>query len=188
MTVKRIVAIGALSLAIAACTPATSGAPGGSASSAPASQSSGAPPTPSASATASASIASSAALPANFPVGAWTMTVTPDDLRAAGITDQGAITENSGTFVLTFTAKGQWTVVQQNGDPARWPVFRGRVTATRDGSFDATTEFPPEYAGEVVPMTWQLEGDALTLHVPGSDDPILKANWESHPWQRVPTS
>ena len=136
-----------------------------------------APPSPS---------GSTVALPADFPVGTWTMTVTPDDLRAAGITDQGAILENSGTFLLTYGADGTWTVVQQSGDPTRWPVFRGRVSPTGDRTFSATTDFPPEFAGEVVAHAWELDGDELVVRVPEATDPILKANWEAHAWKRAP--
>ena len=178
----RIVVPVALAVLIGACGSASPPAPaspdGGPSSTGLPSATGGSGP--------SASASGSIGLPADFPVGAWTMTVTPDDLRAAGLTEQGAILENSGTFVLTFDPGGRWTVVQQAGDPSRWPVFRGRLAPTGERAFDATTEFPPEYAGEVVAHTWQLDGDELTIRVPESDDPVLKVNWEAHPWRRVP--
>ena len=124
-----------------------------------------------------------AALPDGFPVGSWTMTITEEDLRGAGMTDAGLIKENAGVFTTTFTSDGTWSTAQATNAPIRWPLFRGTFTVAGDGLIDQTTTFPPDYAGDVVRFTWRMENDALLLGVPEPPDPVLAVLTEMHPWQ-----
>jgi hypothetical protein len=146
--------------------------PGGATSSAPGSASAGTPATASSGAAA--------------PLGTWTTTISPDDLRAAGFTEMGVVTENSGTFTMTVDADGTWTQVQQTEPAPRWPVFRGTWAATDDDGLELRTTFPADYAGDVVSVAWQIEQGSLRLQLVAPDDPLLRANLESHRWQPAP--
>lgn len=117
------------------------------------------------------------------PIGAWTTVITAEDLRAAGLTEAGAIAENSGTFTMTFDRDGTWTAVQQTEPAPRWPVFRGTWSATADDALDLRTTFPADYAGDVVSITWRVEEGSLRMNLVAPDDPVLRVNLESHPWQ-----
>jgi hypothetical protein len=116
-------------------------------------------------------------------VGSWTSTITADDLRASGLTDEGTLAENVGTFTMTFGADGTWSTSQEADVPLRWPVFRGTMVATGPDSFRQTTTFPADFAGDVVDFTWSIEDGALVLHVVNPPDPVLPVVTESHPWQ-----
>ena len=142
----------------------------------------GAPGTPSA-APAAAPSGGAATIPADFPLGSWTMTVTEEDLRAGGISEAALIKENTGTQILTFVADGTWITAQTSTQAVNLPVFRGTWAVSGDHEFTQTTEFPPEYAGEKVRFTWQLDGGSLLLRVPEPPDSILKTLTEAHPWQ-----
>jgi hypothetical protein len=122
-------------------------------------------------------------LPADFPLGAWTSTITEADLEAAGISDPNVLQENAGTFTTTFAADGTWSTVMDTTEPIRWPVFRGTFTPIADGEMEQITTFPPEYAGDVVRFTWRMDGDDLVLGVPEPPDPILPIVTETHPWE-----
>ena len=122
-------------------------------------------------------------LPAGFPLGTWTVTMTEQDLRDAGITEPGLLAENTGLFTRTYAADGSWTIAQQTTQPIRWPVFRGTFRATGPNEIEETTVFPTEYAGDVVKITWQREGSAIRLKVLNPPDPILPILTETRAWQ-----
>lgn len=119
-------------------------------------------------------------------VGAWVTTVTREDLTAAGITDPGALNENSGRFTTTYGADGTWTSVQESidGAPINSPVFRG--TYTIDGSsLVMKTEFPAQYQDAGLHYTWTLDGTALRLDLLDPPDALLPVIVEAHPWTRA---
>jgi hypothetical protein len=146
---------------------------------------------PSAAASAAASPGGSAmALPAGFPVGTWTTTITAEDLDAVGddvlanigMSRKNLVSENAGTFTTTFGADGTWSTVQDTDQTVKWPVFRGTFTPVGDDAFDQATSFPPDFAGDVVRFTWRTADGKLHLTVPDPPDPILPVITESHPW------
>jgi hypothetical protein len=121
-------------------------------------------------------------LPEGFPLGSWVTTITEADLRAAGLTAPGELTENAGTFTMSLGADGAWTVSQVADVPIRWPVFRGTYTATGTDGFRQVTEFPADFAGDVVDYGWRMEDGALRLQVRTPPDQILPIIMETHPW------
>ena len=127
--------------------------------------------------------ASAAAIPAEFPFGSWTTTITQDDLRAGGLSGDGLTGENMGEFTLTMAEDGTWTTVQVSEVPLRWPVFEGTWTATGPDGFSQLTTFPSDFAGDVVDFTWKIEDGSLILKVVNPPDPVLPVVMESHPWQ-----
>lgn len=131
---------------------------------------------------------SAAPIPVAIPeaiVGTWTTTITAADLKAAGL-PEAALAENAGVFTMTLGQDGTWTSSQEANVPLRWPIFRGSYIATGPNSFRQTTEFPADYAGDVVDFTWAVEGGALVLKLPAPPDPVLPVVVETHPWQRQP--
>jgi hypothetical protein len=151
----------------------------------------GSAPSAAASAPAAASPGGSAvALPAGFPVGTWTTTITAEDLEAVGddflttigMSRTNLVNENSGTFTTTFGADGTWSTVQDTDKPVKWPVFRGTISPVGDDAFDQVTSFPPDFAGDVVRFTWRTADGKLHLTVPDPPDPILPVVMEAHPW------
>ena len=137
-------------------------------------------------ATAAPTVASSpsaAVLPAGFPLGIWTTTITESDLRTGGVTLDGELTENSGVFTMTLGQDGTWTVAQETDAPIRWPVFRGTYSASGATTFEQVTTFPPDFAGDVVAFEWRVEGGNLLLEVPNPPDHILPVIMELHPWE-----
>ena len=122
-------------------------------------------------------------LPAGFPLGSWTITITEQDLRDGGITDAAGLLENTGTFTKTYAPDGTWTVVQDTSAPVRSPVFRGTYRASGPNEIEETTTFPTDFAGEVVRFTWQPEGTGVRFGVVNPPDPILPILTESHAWQ-----
>jgi hypothetical protein len=140
--------------------------------------------------TAAAPSGSAMALPAGFPIGTWTTTITAEDLEkvddgflsSIGMSRENLVKENSGTFTTTFAADGTWSTVQDTDQPVKWPVFRGTFTPVGDDAFDQTTSFPPDFAGDVVRFTWRTADGQLHLTVPDPPDPILPVLTESHPW------
>jgi hypothetical protein len=120
----------------------------------------------------------------NAPIGTWTTTVTEDELRAAGLTNPGEVTENAGTFTTTFSPQGTWTTSQVSDAPVRWPVFQGTYRAVPGDVLELITTFPTDYAGDVVGVRWRLEGDKLHFELQYPDDEILRLNLEIHPWLR----
>ena len=88
------------------------------------------------------------------------------------MTDAGLIKENAGVFTTTFASDGTWSMAQTTDAPIKWPLFRGTFEVVGDGSFDQTTTFPPDYAGDVVRFTWRMENGALVLGVPGPTGPL----------------
>lgn len=139
---------------------------------------------------AAPSTVASVVLPAGFPVGTWTTTITADDLMAitdetlasVGMTRDNLIKENSGTFTTVYGADGTWSTVQDTDQPVKWPIFRGTFTPVGDDAFDQATTFPPDFAGDVVRFTWRSEGGRLHLKVVDPPDPVLPVITEAHPW------
>jgi CheY-like chemotaxis protein len=172
MTATLSRTLGAI-LTVAAIVAACSGTPGSS-SAVPASQA------PSA---VASEPASAAAIPADFPFGSWTTTITEDDLRAGGLTGEGLQAENAGVFTLTMAEDGTWTTAQVSDVPLRWPVFKGTWTATGPDGFSQLTTFPTDFAGDVVDFTWKIVNGSLILKVVTPPDPVLPVVMESHPWQ-----
>jgi hypothetical protein len=137
-----------------------------------------------------ASAESPIALPAGFPIGSWTTTITADDLESVGddalanigMTRDNFVRENTGTFTTTFAADGTWSTLQKTEPAPKWPVFRGTFVAVGDDALDQTTTFPPDFAGDVVRFTWRTEGGLLHLTVPDPPDPVLPIITEAHPW------
>ncbi len=129
-----------------------------------------------------ASTSSSAAIPEGFPIGSWTTTLTEADLRAGGITHEGELVENAGVFTMTLAADGTWTVAQETDAPIRWPVFRGTWTSTGPDSFNQRTEFPADFAGDMVDFTWRIEDGGLVLKVVNPPDHVLPVIMETHSW------
>jgi len=122
-------------------------------------------------------------LPDGFPLGAWTVTITEEDLRDAGITDPGLLAENAGVFTKTYAGDGTWTVAQETDAPIRWPVFRGTYRSSGLNEIEEVTTFPEDYAGDVVRFTWAREGANVRFTVVDPPDPILPILTETHPWQ-----
>ena len=116
------------------------------------------------------------------PIGSWTTTLSKADLLAGGITDVGELTENAGVFTMTLGADGTWTTAQQTPVAVRWPVFRGTWTATGPDSFRQRTDFPADFAGDVVDFTWKLDDGALVLKVVNPPDHVLPVIMQTHPW------
>jgi hypothetical protein len=127
--------------------------------------------------------AASSGLPAGFPHGSWTTTITEADLRAGGVTGAGELSENAGTFTMTLDAGGTWTVTQDTDVPIRWPVFRGTYAVTGPSSFQQRTDFPPDFAGDLVDFEWRVDNGTLVLEVPNPPDALLPIVTETHPWQ-----
>lgn len=160
-------------LAIAALVAACSSAPG-VASTAPA-ESTEAP---------AASIAATPGpLPSGFPLGSWSTVITAADLQAGGVTGEGEIGENTGTFTMTMSPDGTWTASQISETPLLRPVFKGTWTVSGPDGFTQVTTFPQDYAGDAVDFTWKLEGGSLLLKLVNPPDPILPIITEAHPWQ-----
>jgi hypothetical protein len=144
-------------------------------------------------ATAPAASGSPIALPAGFPIGAWTTTITEEDLAAVsdeslaaiGMSRDNLVKENSGTFTTTFAADGSWSTVQDTDVAVKWPVFRGTYTPAGDDAMDQVTTFPPDFAGDVVRFTWRIEGGRLHLAVQDAPDPVLPVITAAHPWSPV---
>lgn len=138
-----------------------------------------------------AASASTAALPAGFPVGSWTTTITAADLEqvddeflsSIGMTRENLIKENTGTFTTTFGADGTWSTVQDTETQVKWPVFRGTFKPIGEDAMEQVTTFPPDFAGDVVRFTWRLENGELHLGVTDPPDPILPVVMEAHPWK-----
>lgn len=126
---------------------------------------------------------SSPAVPAHFPIGAWTSTITEDDLRAGGVTGDGELGENAGLFTMTMADDGTWTTAQVADVALRWPVFRGTWTVTGPASFSQRTTFPTDFVGDLVDFTWKVENGSLILKVVNPPDHILPIIMETHPWQ-----
>ena len=140
------------------------------------------PASPSLAASPDAGAGAASPLPDGFPLGTWVTTITEADLRAAGVTAPGELAENAGTFTMTLGADGTWTVSQAADVPIRWPVFRGRYTPTGADGFQQITEFPADFAGDVVDFGWRMEDSELRLEVQTPPDPILPIIMETHPW------
>jgi hypothetical protein len=120
-------------------------------------------------------------------VGAWTTSITKEDLNAAGVTDPGLQSENSGRFLWTFGMDGTWTSVQQSltGSPLNTPVSRGTYVVN-GASLVSTTMFPEQYRDDGLHYTWSLDGAGLKLDLLDPPDPMLPVIVETHPWTRVP--
>ena len=130
------------------------------------------------------------ALPAGFPVGTWTTTITEADLAAVsdeslaaiGMSRDNLVDENSGVFTTTFGTDGTWSTLQATEPAPKWPVFRGTFVPVGADAIDQTTTFPPDFAGDVVRFTWRVEDGRLHLTVPDPPDPVLPVLTEAHPW------
>jgi hypothetical protein len=126
---------------------------------------------------------SAAGLPEDFPFGSWTTTLTEADLRAGGITAEGELVENAGTFTMTLAEDGTWTITQDTDAAIRWPVFRGTLTATGADTFSQRTDFPADFAGDIVDLRWKVENGELHLEVLNPPDHVLPVVTETHPWK-----
>ena len=128
-----------------------------------------------------------AAPPSTTPlVGAWVTQVTRDDLRAAGITAEGMLDENSGRFTTTFSPDGTWRQVQESLDGAAiaMPVFEG--TYEVDGNqFVQVTTTPEAYAGDRLEFTWRIDDGLLSLDLANPPDQIQPVITGAHPWART---
>jgi hypothetical protein len=120
------------------------------------------------------------------PVGSWSMAISAADLEAGGFTDAALIGENTGTFTFTVAPDGTWTMAQSTSVPVRWPVFRGTYAVTGTRTFAMTTEFPADYAGDVVSVDWSMDAGNLNLRLIAPEDPLLKFQLETHPWAPLP--
>lgn len=120
-------------------------------------------------------------VPSGFPIGAWTTTITEDDLLEAGISG-GEIGENAGVFTTTLAADGTWTTAQESDVTVRWPVFRGTWTVTGPDTFSQRTDFPADFAGDVVHFRWEIVDGNLVLEVLDPPDHVLPIVTETHPW------
>lgn len=118
----------------------------------------------------------------DVPSGTWTMTLTEEDLRAAGFTEPGALAENTGTFTLTMTPDGGWTMAQIAAQPVKWPVFRGTFAVTGEDTIAMRTTFPPDYAGDVISVKLTESPDGVGMKLLSPDDPLLRVQLESHVW------
>lgn len=169
--IRRVIALLALATLVAGCSGTVS------------------QPAASAAPTASAS-GTAIELPDGFPIGAWSTTITSEDLRAVdraelakiGMSEEDLVKENAGTFTTTFAADGTWTTVQKTDQPVKWPIFRGTFTPVGTDGFDQATSFPTDFAGDVVRFKWRVEDGLLHLAVPDPPDPILGVITEAHPW------
>jgi hypothetical protein len=142
---------------------------------------------PAGSASSGTSGASHDPAPSGFPLlGSWTTTITKDDLRAGGVTEEGLLIENSGIFTWAFEADGTWRSVQAglDGSPLMTPVFSGYFTV-EDDVLVAVTEFPEQYRDEGLHYAFEVSGDTVTFDLLDPPDPMLPAVVESHPWARV---
>lgn len=114
--------------------------------------------------------------------GVFTVSITPEEYRANGLTDETLIAENSGTWTLTLE-DGDWNYAQEGDGVQRttgsgtYEVADDRVTWNWDG---ASIEF--DY--EVLP-----DGSLVFTDIV-DDDPAYQALDEVffglHPWVRVP--
>jgi hypothetical protein len=136
---------------------------------------------------------SALALPSGFPIGAWTTTISAEDLAKVsdeslagiGMSRDNLVRENTGVSTTTISADGTWSTVQDTDTEVKWPVFRGTFTPVGDDAFDQATTFPPDFAGDVVRFTWRMEDGQLHLAVPDPPDPVLGVVTEAHPWSPV---
>ncbi|MEZ0241548.1 MAG: hypothetical protein ACAH65_12200 [Chloroflexota bacterium] len=128
--------------------------------------------------------------PPGFPVGAWTTSITREDLRAGGL-EGDLVDQNEGDFVLTFEQDGSWQSIQTStiGVTLREPIFRGHYAVTGN-EVRINPEFPAHYAQEGVYdiVRWQLDGDVLHLSLASHGDEIVAVVYGAHPWQRVAAS
>jgi hypothetical protein len=138
-----------------------------------------------ASPTASPSPSALAGLPAEV-IGTWTTTITKDDLRSKGFTDEHVLDENSGRLTWTFAADGTWTFVQASLDnsPVFNPIAKGTWTGG-PGTMTVTQTFPTQFADQGVHWTWRVEDGKLVLHVLDPPDPMYPMGPELHPLVRV---
>ena len=120
------------------------------------------------------------------PLGSWTVTITEDDFRHAGLTDPGLLDENVGTLTLTFEDDGTWTAAMQSSQPVKWPVHSGTWESGGPGIIGMRTSFPPDYAGDYVTVRWATEADGLHLGLVSPPDPVLKVHLETRPWSPAP--
>lgn len=126
---------------------------------------------------------SASGVPDGFPIGSWTTTITKADLLAGGITDEGDLVENAGVFITTFGADGTWTTTQDTDAAVKWPVFRGTWTAIGADAFSQRTDFPGDFAGDVVDFKWKVEAGDLVLDVLNPPDHTMPIVVETHPWK-----
>jgi hypothetical protein len=126
--------------------------------------------------------------PAGFPLtGAWTTTITREDLRAGGVTEPGLLNENSGRYTWVFEADGTWRTVSESLDGATImnPVFAGTYVV-EDGVVIATTDFPDIYRDEGLRYRFELNADgSVRFDLRQPPDPSLPIIVETHPWQRA---
>jgi hypothetical protein len=93
------------------------------------------------------------------------------------------INENVGTSTLTLAPDGTWTMAQETERSVRSPVLRGTYSVTSSDSFEMRTTFPPDLVGELVAITWQVDGGTLQLRTPNPPHEIIRVQMETHPWR-----
>lgn len=125
--------------------------------------------------------------PSGFPlIGSWTTTITRDDLREGGVTEEGLLNENAGAYTWAFEADGTWrqVMVSLDGSPVMNPVFSGYYTVDDDVVI-AVTEFPEMYRDDGLHYPFEVSGDTVRFDILDPPDPMLRILTETHPWTRV---
>jgi hypothetical protein len=123
------------------------------------------------------------ALPAEFPLGSWVVTITEQDLHDGGVTEPQIVRENVGTFTKMYAADGTWTAVQEAPSAVGMPVFRGTFRATGPNEIEERTTFPSQYTGDLTRLTWSREGNAIRFTVIDPADPMIQIVTATHLWQ-----
>jgi hypothetical protein len=114
--------------------------------------------------------------------GVFTVTLSPQEYRENGVTDEQLITENSGTWTLTLE-DGDWSYtqegegVQRPADSGTYEIADGRVTWNWDG---ATVEFDYEQLPDGSLVFTEIDD-----HDPAYQD-LSEVFFGLHPWVRVP--
>ena len=126
--------------------------------------------------------------PPGFPTGTFTKDISADDYAAAGVIDP-ATGNNVGRFTLMLGPDGRWTSVLDSGGATQVnPVFRGTY-AVSGSDLAFSTEFPPEYAGQVAQYAWRVDDSGLWTKISSSPDPLellLAKAIDAEPWVPVP--
>ncbi len=117
--------------------------------------------------------------------GIYEVTITQEDLRAAGVTEPAALAEHAGTYYWTF-ADGVWAYEQVSDQPLENPNARG--TYTIDGA--QYTHNWSDDAADVTTATVAVTSElALQFTDIADADPafqqISEAIFGLHPWVRI---
>jgi hypothetical protein len=118
--------------------------------------------------------------------GTYRVTITDADLRAHGVTNQGAIRENHGIFTLTLR-NGSWRLRQRTNNPVHQlppapytikgdlVTFVFRVPGAPDGA-------PPPFT-----FHWMIAHGKLRFALIAGKDPykIVPTLFTAHPWTKL---